>query len=231
MAAAADLESPSCVNSAGETRLCHTGVLLCAQQHPAPGLVLLCTWSMRACGSCMQSGMASWRGGEQGWRRATLLEKSCCLVCAMSMRSSIASSKSSMNGSVKSQYSVPKFFFFFCMRDVVEAMSAQRSQRVFAPSWPSCHCLCWCPSLIPVCCHRRSRSCTASWPWVAMPVVVQSPWQAQPYPLHSCWDRQAVFPVVSSARGVVGLEEAVKVVVTVHMLWSTWAWPRLIYQG
>jgi len=148
MAAAADLESPSCVNGAGETRLCHTGVLLRAQQRPAPGLVLLCARSMRACGSCTRSGMALRRGGEQGWRRATLLEKSCCLVCAMSMRSSIASSESSMNGSVKSQYSVPKFFFFFCMRDVVEAMSTQRSRRVFAPSWPSCHRLRRCPSLM-----------------------------------------------------------------------------------
>jgi len=155
MAAAADLESPSCVNGARETRLCHTGVLLRAQWHPAPGLVLPCAQSMRACGSCTRSGMASWRGGEQGWRRATLLEKSCCLVCAMSMRLSIASSKSSMNGSVKLQYSVPKFFFFFCMRNVVEVMSAQRSQRVFAPSWPSCHHLRQCPSLIPVCRHRR----------------------------------------------------------------------------
>jgi len=186
---------------------------------------------MRACGSCMWSGMASWRGGEQGWRRATLLEKSCCLVCAMSMRLSIASSKLSMNGSVKLQYSVPKFFFFFCMRDVVEVMSAQCSQRVFAPSWPSCHCLRQCPSLIPTCHHRRSCSRTASWPWVVMPVVVRSPWQAQPYPLHSCWDCQAVFPVILSARGVVGLEEAVKAVATVHVLWSTWAWPRLIYRG
>jgi len=201
MAAAADLELPSHVNGAGETRLCHTGVLLRTQRRPAPRLVLPCARSMRTCGSCTQSGMASRRGGEQGWRRATLLEKSCCLVCAMSMRSSITSSESSMNGSVKSQYSVPKFFFSFCMRDVVEAMSTQRSRCVFAPSWPSCHHLRRCPSLIPACRHRRSCSRTASRPWVAMPVVVRSPWRAQPYPLYSCWDRQAVFPVVSSARG------------------------------
>jgi len=198
MAAAADLESPSCVNGAGETHLCHTGVLLRAQRRPAPGLVLLCARSMRACRSCTRSGMALQRGGEQGWRRATLLEKSCCLVCTMSMHLSTASSESSMNGSVKSQYSVPKFFFFFCMCNVVEAMSTQRSRHVFAPSWPSCHRLRQCPSLIPACRHRRSCSRTASRPWVAMPVVVRSPWRAQPYPLHSCWDRQAEFPVVSS---------------------------------